>query len=139
MIAFHVFIKFWSSERITENTMSRLYFNEESDYFEENAVLWVCNKIDPWILVHEGLYINKSFEQKYPSFCLTSQALFENPSLKMFLLKLYWTKLKSPKSSKLVKVDNRVIIVLIFINLYFALIYHPHHQRPPQMVCYHKF
>ena len=69
--------------------MSRLYFNEESDYFEENAVLWVCNKTDPWSLVHEGLYINKSFEQKYPSFCLTSQALFENPSLKMFLLKLY--------------------------------------------------
>ena len=47
MIAFHVFIKFWFSERITENTMSRLYFNEESDYFEENAVLWVCNKTHP--------------------------------------------------------------------------------------------
>ena len=25
-------IKFWSSERNTENTMSHLYFNEESDY-----------------------------------------------------------------------------------------------------------
>ena len=39
MIAFDVFIKFWSSERITENAMSHLYFNEESDYFEENTVL----------------------------------------------------------------------------------------------------
>ena len=30
-------IKFWSSERNTENTMSHLYFNEESDYSEENT------------------------------------------------------------------------------------------------------
>ena len=30
-------IKFWSSERNTENTFSHLYFNEESDYFEENT------------------------------------------------------------------------------------------------------
>ena len=29
-------IKFWSSERNTENTMSNLYFNEDSDYSEEN-------------------------------------------------------------------------------------------------------
>ena len=33
-------IKFWSSERNTENTMSHLYFNEESDYSEENT----CDK-----------------------------------------------------------------------------------------------
>ena len=30
-------IKFWSSERNTENMMSRLCFNEESDYFKENT------------------------------------------------------------------------------------------------------
>ena len=30
-------IKFWSSERNTENTMSHLYYNEDSDYSEENA------------------------------------------------------------------------------------------------------
>ena len=30
-------IKFWSSEKNTENTMSHLYFNEESDYSEENT------------------------------------------------------------------------------------------------------
>ena len=30
-------IKFWSSERNNENTFSNLYFNEESDYFEENT------------------------------------------------------------------------------------------------------
>ena len=30
-------IKFWSSERNTENMMSHLYFNEESDYFKENT------------------------------------------------------------------------------------------------------
>ena len=30
-------IKFCSSERNTENTMSHLYFNEESDYFKENT------------------------------------------------------------------------------------------------------
>ena len=30
-------IKFWSSERNTENTMSHLYFNEESNYSEENT------------------------------------------------------------------------------------------------------
>ena len=30
-------IKFWSSERNTENTMSHLYFNEESGYFKDNA------------------------------------------------------------------------------------------------------
>ena len=35
MIVFQVFIKFWSSERNTENTMSHLHFNEESDYSEE--------------------------------------------------------------------------------------------------------
>ena len=28
-------IKFWSSERNTENTMLHLYFNEKSDYSEE--------------------------------------------------------------------------------------------------------
>ena len=67
------------------------------------------------------------------------QTFSETPSLKMFLLKLYWRKLRSPKRSKVVKIDNKVIIVLIFINFYFALIYHPHHQRPPQMICYHKF
>ena len=32
-------IEFWSSEKNTENTMSHLYFNEESDYSEENT----CN------------------------------------------------------------------------------------------------
>ena len=37
MIVFQVFIKFRSSERNTENTMSNLYFNEESDYFKENT------------------------------------------------------------------------------------------------------
>ena len=31
------FFKFWSSEKNTENTMSHLYFNEESDYSEENT------------------------------------------------------------------------------------------------------
>ena len=31
-------IKFWSSERNTENAMSHLYFNAESDYFKENIV-----------------------------------------------------------------------------------------------------
>ena len=30
-------IKFWSSERNTENTLSDLYFNGESDYSEENT------------------------------------------------------------------------------------------------------
>ena len=30
-------IKFSSSERNTENTISHLYFNEKSDHFEENA------------------------------------------------------------------------------------------------------
>ena len=30
-------IRFWSSERNTENTMSGLYFNEESDYSEQNT------------------------------------------------------------------------------------------------------
>ena len=33
---FSSFIEFWSSERNTENMMSDLYFNEESDYSEEN-------------------------------------------------------------------------------------------------------
>ena len=37
MIIFQVFIKFSSSERITKNTMSHLYFNEKSDYSEENT------------------------------------------------------------------------------------------------------
>ena len=36
MIVFQVFIKFWCSERNTEN-MSNLYFNEEGDYSEENT------------------------------------------------------------------------------------------------------
>ena len=31
------FMKFWSSERNTENTISDLYFNEETDHSEENA------------------------------------------------------------------------------------------------------
>ena len=35
--AFPGFIKFWSSKRNTENTMPHLYFNEESDYSEENT------------------------------------------------------------------------------------------------------
>ena len=30
-------IKFWSSERNTENMISHLYFNEESDYFKKNT------------------------------------------------------------------------------------------------------
>ena len=30
-------IKFWSSERNTENTMSHLYSNKESDYSEGNT------------------------------------------------------------------------------------------------------
>ena len=37
MIVFQVFIKFWSNERIKENTTSHLYFNEESDCSEENT------------------------------------------------------------------------------------------------------
>ena len=31
------FIKFWSSERDLQNTMSDLYFNEDSEYSEENT------------------------------------------------------------------------------------------------------
>ena len=34
---FSSFIKFWSSERKTENTTSDLYFNEETDYSKENT------------------------------------------------------------------------------------------------------
>ena len=34
---FSSFIKFWSSERNTEITISDLYFSEESDYSEGNA------------------------------------------------------------------------------------------------------
>ena len=30
-------IKFWSSERNTENTMTHLCSNEKSDYFKENT------------------------------------------------------------------------------------------------------
>ena len=30
-------IKFWSSDRNPENTMSHLYFNKDSDYSEENT------------------------------------------------------------------------------------------------------
>ena len=37
MTFFQVFIKFWSSERNTKNMMPHLYFNEESDYSEENT------------------------------------------------------------------------------------------------------
>ena len=37
LIVFQVFIKFRSSERNTENTMSHLYLNEESDHSEENT------------------------------------------------------------------------------------------------------
>ena len=37
MIVFLVFIKFWSSRRNTENTITLLFLNEESDHFEENA------------------------------------------------------------------------------------------------------
>ena len=36
MIVFQVAIKFWSSDRNTENTMPHLYFSEDSDYSEEN-------------------------------------------------------------------------------------------------------
>ena len=36
---FSSFIKFSSSERNTENTISDLYFNEESDYSEENVTM----------------------------------------------------------------------------------------------------
>ena len=35
--SFSSFIKFWSTERNTENTMLDLCFNEEKDYSEENA------------------------------------------------------------------------------------------------------
>ena len=34
---FSSFVKFWSSERNSENTISDLYFNEESDYSKENT------------------------------------------------------------------------------------------------------
>ena len=37
-------IKFWSSEKNTENMMSQLYFNEESDYVKENEVF--CSTIE---------------------------------------------------------------------------------------------
>ena len=37
MIIFQVFITFCSIERNIENRMSHLYFNEDSDYSEENT------------------------------------------------------------------------------------------------------
>ena len=37
LLPFFKFIKFWSSEKDTENMISDLYFNEESDYSEENT------------------------------------------------------------------------------------------------------
>ena len=36
------FNKFWSSEKNTENMMSHLYFNEESDYPEQS----ICDSED---------------------------------------------------------------------------------------------
>ena len=34
---FSGFIRFWSIEKNTENTMPHLYFHEKSDYSEENT------------------------------------------------------------------------------------------------------
>ena len=43
--------KFWSSERNTENTVSDLYFSEESNYFEQNTYnnkVLRCNILQPF-------------------------------------------------------------------------------------------
>ena len=37
MIVFQVFIKFWPSERNTEDTVSNFYLNEDGDHSEENT------------------------------------------------------------------------------------------------------
>ena len=66
MILFHVFIKFWSSERNTENTMSHLYFNEESDYSEENA----CDsEVFRSTILHRRKKLN-TFMPQLPIYCI---------------------------------------------------------------------
>ena len=52
---FSSFIKFWSSERNTEYMMSHLYFNEESDYSEEN----IChNEVFHSTILHHRKKLN---------------------------------------------------------------------------------
>ena len=54
-------IKFWSSERNTENSMSHLYSNEKSDYFKvntyENEVF--CSTIERNSLIYYIQYENR--------------------------------------------------------------------------------
>ena len=55
VIAFQVFIKFWSSERNTENTMSQLCLNEESDHSVENTCK---NEIFRFTFLHHRKKLN---------------------------------------------------------------------------------
>ena len=60
------FFKFWSSEKNTENTMSHLYFNEESDYSEENT----CdNEVICTTIVHHRRKLN-IFTFQLPIYCI---------------------------------------------------------------------
>ena len=60
---FSGFTKFWSSEINTENTMSQLYFNEESYYSEENTCDNVCSIISVWAWT-ENTCGNESHEKE---------------------------------------------------------------------------
>ena len=55
MIVFQVFIKFWSSEKNTENTMSHLYLIEESDHSEENTCK---NEVFPSTILYHRKELN---------------------------------------------------------------------------------
>ena len=85
------------------------------------AILWVYNKTQ--LLFFSKLSLIKDYnlikvwaEISFTYFFPPSQAFSEK-----LLLKLHWKKLKIYKSSKLVKVDNKLIIVLIFINVYLSI------------------
>ena len=60
MIIFQVFIKFWFSERNTENTMLHLDLNEGSDHSEENTCKnEVINILTPQLQIYYIQYQNR--------------------------------------------------------------------------------
>ena len=59
---FSGYIKLWSSERNTENTISLFYFKEESDYSEENTCENVLSTISVWAWP-ENTCGNESYEK----------------------------------------------------------------------------
>ena len=102
-------IKLWSCERNTENAMSHLHFNEESDYSEENTCEneVFCSTLERNIFTPQLLIYYKQYQNRKSRLVQMPEAATGGALRKKVSFKMSQNSQKTPVSEKTpVKLQN---------------------------------